>query len=168
VIRVVNKGHPTAVYCGRPSVLGNPFYMRTEAERDIVCDKYEAWFKSNIDKLKPELDMLLEKYKQDGVLYLACFCAPKRCHCDTIKKYLEDKLAETTLLDLIRQKTNDTIITANPPMSDPMYTTTFVNNHGNGWDVRFTIWTNTHVLAPKEYDGKISILMLPREPILEE
>ena len=31
----------------RASVLGNPFYMHTEAERDEVCNKYEVYF--NID-----------------------------------------------------------------------------------------------------------------------
>ena len=30
----------------RSSVLGNPFYMGNESQRDKVCDKYEAYFKT--------------------------------------------------------------------------------------------------------------------------
>lgn len=89
MIKVVRKGHPNAVYCGRPSPLGNPFYMKSEADRDRVCDQYVVWFKENLERLQPTLEALSAKHKAEGVLYLACFCAPKRCHCDTIKAHLE-------------------------------------------------------------------------------
>ena len=29
----------------RPSILSNPFFMRSEFERSKVCDAYEAWWK---------------------------------------------------------------------------------------------------------------------------
>ena len=88
-IRVVRKHHPKAVYCGRPSPLGNPFPMRTEADRDRVCDEYQKWFTDNLEVLKPELRKFWIKGAKDGELFLGCFCAPKRCHCDTIKAFLE-------------------------------------------------------------------------------
>lgn len=77
----------------RTSVLGNPFYMKTEAQRNEVCDKYDAYFRmqclTNV-QFKEELDRLYSIWKHYGKLELFCWCAPKRCHAETIKKYLEE------------------------------------------------------------------------------
>ena len=55
VPRVLNKRTdripPDAIYCGRPSPLGNPFIIGRDGTRDEVCDKYEAWLPS-----QPEID----------------------------------------------------------------------------------------------------------------
>lgn len=76
--RVLNKlkDHipKSAVYCGRPSRWGNPFPMRHESERDHVCDRFER-------EVLPYLDVTELRGKD-----LVCFCAPKRCHCDSILK----------------------------------------------------------------------------------
>lgn len=94
-ITVVRKGTavaPGAIrhYCGRPSPLGNPFVMRSEKDRDIVCDKYEKWFLERHSELRPHLRAILAK--ADGRdIELECFCAPRRCHCDTIKHALENE-----------------------------------------------------------------------------
>lgn len=73
---VINKkvsGIPTgAVYCGRGSPYGNPFRMKNESERDLVCDLFE-------EKILPSLDVTALRGKD-----LVCYCAPKRCHCDSI------------------------------------------------------------------------------------
>lgn len=68
------------VYIGRGSKWGNPFEMRnkSDAERDRVCDAYEAWFKA-----QPELVNDLHELK--GKI-LGCFCKPKRCHGDFLAR----------------------------------------------------------------------------------
>ena len=73
-------------------VLGNKFIMHNEFERDKVCDEYEAWFNEQIDKQNElvlnELRRLYNIYKKYGKLNLFCWCAPKRCHAETIKNFL--------------------------------------------------------------------------------
>lgn len=66
-----------AVYVGRPSKFGNPFPMKTEADRDSVCDKFEQYILK-----KPEL-IKLAKNQLKGK-DLICYCSPKRCHADTL------------------------------------------------------------------------------------
>ena len=74
-------------------ILGNRFYMASELDRNLVCDKYQAWFDEQL-KLKNELVLnelrrLYRIYKQYGKLRLFCWCAPKRCHAETIKNFLD-------------------------------------------------------------------------------
>lgn len=84
------------VVCRGKSVLGNPFHLDFEADRDSVCDKYQVWFDRNKDGcLKPELTRLLDILKKNRVLNLFCWCAPKRCHAETIKKWLLSELGES-------------------------------------------------------------------------
>jgi hypothetical protein len=79
----------------RSSVLGNPFYMKSEAMRDDVCDKYEAYFRKEVEdknsKLLPELRRIY-KLAKVGKVQLVCHCAPRRCHADTIKSFLDSHL----------------------------------------------------------------------------
>lgn len=63
-----------AVYCGRGTKWGNPFRMRCEEERDLVCDQFEM-------HILPTLDVSELRGKD-----LICWCAPLRCHCDAILK----------------------------------------------------------------------------------
>jgi len=79
--KVYNKYHKDApagaVYIGRGSPYGNPFIMGKNISRDEICDKFEAMLLSNkelLRKVKTEL-----KGKD-----LVCFCAPRRCHGDTL------------------------------------------------------------------------------------
>lgn len=73
-------------------ILGNKFIMNSELERDKVCDEYEAWFNEQIAKQNElvlnELRRLYKIYKKYGKLNLFCRCAPKRCHAETIKNFL--------------------------------------------------------------------------------
>lgn len=94
-IIVARKNHPLAHYIGRPTPLGNPFVIGGEWTRDIVCDRYEKWFhimlaKHNDDVLR-ELERLLNIADQELTLILGCYCAPLRCHGDTIKKWLDHR-----------------------------------------------------------------------------
>lgn len=78
---VVNsRTHDYDIYIGRGSKWGNPFNMRnkSDAERDRVCDAYEAWFKN-----QPELVNDLHELKGK---VLGCFCKPKRCHGDFLAR----------------------------------------------------------------------------------
>lgn len=61
-----------AVYIGRGSPYGNPFVIGTHGTRDDVCDKYEK-------EVLPSLNVEPLRGKD-----LVCFCAPKRCHGDSI------------------------------------------------------------------------------------
>jgi len=79
--KVHNKYHktagPDAIYIGRGSPYGNPFVIGKHGDRDEVCDRYEAMLRENpqlVARVKTEL-----KGKD-----LVCFCAPKRCHGDTL------------------------------------------------------------------------------------
>lgn len=97
MITVGHKNQPGAQYIGRGSPLGNPFVMRdkSQTERNRVCDAYEVWFKEQVDKDNPlVMNELRRLYRiaQKGDLVLGCFCAPKRCHGETIKRFLEQHL----------------------------------------------------------------------------
>lgn len=105
IVRKVGFNNPnyTNIYIGRASSFklsyglngssfGNPFPMKEEKERDVVCDMYELYFNDKIlkDKLMVEsLDRLKLRSKKGENFALLCFCYPKRCHGDTIKKYLD-------------------------------------------------------------------------------
>ena len=80
--RILNKhvhGIPKgAYYCGRGSPLGNPFVIGRDGTRDEVCDKYDAW----IDRQRHLIPLIASLKGRD----LVCFCAPKRCHCETVRR----------------------------------------------------------------------------------
>ena len=99
MIIIGKKWDKNAQYIGRGSVLGNPFKMETEADRDMVCDAYDAWFREQIkaqnEDICNELFRLMDIAK-NGTLILGCFCAPKRCHGQTIKACLEQWIRQET------------------------------------------------------------------------
>ena len=78
----------------RSSVLGNPFYMATENERNKVCEQYEKYFDEKIKnqdfKFISELKRLKDLLNKYNRLELFCWCYPKRCHAEIIKQYLEN------------------------------------------------------------------------------
>lgn len=81
--RVLNKHRdeipPDAVYIGRGSAWGNPFKIGPGSmppRRDEVCDRFEQ-------EVLPTLNVEPLRGKD-----LVCFCAPQRCHGDSILKKL--------------------------------------------------------------------------------
>ena len=95
-LTIINKGDDTpdgtlVLYCGRGSVLGNPHVMQnnSKAERDRVCDLYEKQFPTLHQK--SECYWIIEKLKRHPVA-LQCFCVPKRCHCETVVKWINEKI----------------------------------------------------------------------------
>lgn len=82
--RVLNKRRdPIApgvdIYIGRGSPWGNPFKIGMHGNRDEVCDRFER-------EVLPTLDVEPLRGKN-----LVCWCAPRRCHGDSILR----KLSET-------------------------------------------------------------------------
>ena len=84
--------YPYDVRVDRSSILGNPYYMNGESERDEVCNKYQAYFNEkyeNSEAFKNEVSRLISIYKRYGHLRLFCWCYPKRCHAMYIRKMIE-------------------------------------------------------------------------------
>lgn len=87
-IRNIKGSWPkNTVRIDRRSEWGNPFIMRNDSdkERDRVCDAFEEmvalWTPEVIAKLKTELK------GRD----LACWCATKRCHADTLLRIANEE-----------------------------------------------------------------------------
>lgn len=92
-VTVTNR-NKNGIYIGRGSPYGNPFAMSSTRTRDQVCDDYETYFKDQVQNnrsFKQALDSLVNK-AQTSNIELSCFCAPLRCHGDTIKRYIDKQL----------------------------------------------------------------------------
>lgn len=90
-MKIVNKKThrptPQDVYCGRPGPYGNPFQMRnqSDAERDRVCDAFDNMLGKLEDDHEFHVCVLRDRIATiPADANLVCFCAPKRCHCETI------------------------------------------------------------------------------------
>lgn len=73
---------PDAVYIGRGSRWGNPFVRGQDGDRDSVCEQYAQYLRNQIRIGQITLNELSELHGKD----LVCFCAPLRCHGDTLSK----------------------------------------------------------------------------------
>ena len=97
-IKTFKPDGSTVFRVDRKSALGNPYTLLNEEDRDMVCDKYEKYFKRRVRELKytqfgSELAYLRTISKTQDVT-LVCWCAPLRCHADTIKRYLDKYVEE--------------------------------------------------------------------------
>ena len=128
-IKVVNlrKNRSVQGYrCDRTSVLGNPFHMFAEPERDAVVSAFREYLHEVANKGASPVEVvpgLAQKYNvmQSGAwqspsrdqvmtdlakleamseVRLLCWCAPLACHCDVIKAYLEWQQPESVQLGL--------------------------------------------------------------------
>lgn len=84
----------TRVYVGRPSVLGNPFAIGRDGDRDTVVAKYRRWLYSQLRGVRTgdaavrrAVHDLLAKART-GPLELVCWCAPAPCHADVLRSAL--------------------------------------------------------------------------------
>lgn len=86
--RVVHcKREPYDVYIGRPSKYGNPFVLKSEADRtDAMMDKFEAYARKQIADGRWTLDELRSLHGKT----LGCWCAPRRCHGDVLLKLIAE------------------------------------------------------------------------------
>jgi len=90
--------HPWQIRVDRSSLWGNPYPMKnnSDKEHNRVCDLYKTHFYNIITEnlYYAEMQAVIDIYKQYGKLDLFCFCAPERCHAETIKEYIEYKINE--------------------------------------------------------------------------
>ncbi len=99
MITVVNiKTHAPAgsdFYVGRGSPLGNPFPISFNTTREEVIAKYGEYLPQRIREgdaeIRGELNRIWKAAKV-GDVNLVCFCAPRDCHANIIKKLIEEKL----------------------------------------------------------------------------
>lgn len=80
----------------RKTPLGNPFEMKNKSneERNRVCDEYEKWFAERLKGIDTPFIRCLNSLAQLIVggytrIYLLCWCAPQRCHSETIRAFIE-------------------------------------------------------------------------------
>ncbi len=73
-------------------ILGNPFVMKDESERDLVCDRYDVWIMERWNRRDPVLMGELQRIRSiadRSDVALACWCVPRRCHAMTVKRLIE-------------------------------------------------------------------------------
>ena len=97
--------------CDRETKWGNPFIMYETKDRNKVCSLYDDYLDAittpnNEDMVKtllklgglPQIQVDMWMRKTNGYLdirelkdvkRMGCFCAPSKCHCDTLKKHIE-------------------------------------------------------------------------------
>lgn len=71
-----------AIYIGRGTMWGNPFIIGEHGTRDEVCEMYAKQLKSWIQTGEVSIEQLSFLSNKD----LVCFCAPLRCHGDTLAR----------------------------------------------------------------------------------
>jgi hypothetical protein len=96
-LRKSKPSRPSDVKVDRSSILGNPFPMNGESQRDAVCDQYKPYHAKRMTgssssdlNFQKEMYRLKALYLKHGKLRLFCWCAPKRCHVSTIKQWILD------------------------------------------------------------------------------
>lgn len=96
MIEIMNlrNDKPTEPYdfkVDRTTPLGNRFRMRDESDRAMVCAHYDNHFPVLLTNKKAHnlFSKLVTIYREHGKLRLFCWCSPKRCHAETIKRELE-------------------------------------------------------------------------------
>ena len=91
-------GDYEVIYIGRgcygrkQSALHNPFRLKCEADRDKCIGLYKQYLLKAVKEKGPvreEMKRLYRLVKSGRSIALMCFCAPKRCHGDVIKEFLE-------------------------------------------------------------------------------
>lgn len=96
-IRIVNlhkyklKDNEMLIKIDRSTVVGNPYTMHDESERDFVCDKYEKYFNQQMSDydFSTYIYNIVEILNNNIDVALGCWCYPKRCHGETIIKYIK-------------------------------------------------------------------------------
>jgi hypothetical protein len=98
MIEIMNmrREKPSRIYdfrVDRGSPIGNPFPMKREIDRVKCCQMYRVWFYETQHSTvqKEYVQRLIDTYRKYGRLRLFCWCAPKQCHAEVIRKYILEK-----------------------------------------------------------------------------
>lgn len=106
-INIVNKHthNPTEfdIYIGRGTPIGNPFTHLKNIPNTTKCEtreeavlNYKKWIYQKIRGEDAEilafLKKIIAKLKINGQVNLVCYCSPKKCHGEIIKKIIEYNL----------------------------------------------------------------------------
>lgn len=91
--------NPKIYYCGRPSILGNPFSCLDNSLAKYKCEKHEVLpnyekYLWNLDSNSKQVRLLkiIKEESANNDTCLECWCVPKKCHCEITYKYIEEKL----------------------------------------------------------------------------
>jgi hypothetical protein len=77
------------VYCGRPSILGNPYSHKPipgtikVGSRDEAIEAYRKWLWHQLKGKNQQIIKALKSLTDDSIL--GCWCSPERCHCSVIE-----------------------------------------------------------------------------------
>lgn len=105
-IRVVNLRNyklgenEVLIKVDRSSVLGNIYKMcdNSDKERNRVCDLYERYFDKKVkikdSEFRNEVIRIYRMVRDGKDVALGCWCYPKRCHAEYVKKFIESYLGE--------------------------------------------------------------------------
>ncbi len=118
VFNITKEEHfgPNVFYCGRGSILGNPYTHIKDKEtkakyvvkdRETAIERYADYFNLMYGSHKEftnAVDEIYERYKAGENVYLGCYCKPQSCHCDVIVDRLRKKLVKEKLENFIREK----------------------------------------------------------------
>ena len=106
-------------YCGRGSVLGNPYTHIKDKEtkakyvvknREEAIEKYAHYFDvmyGGNESFTDAVDRIYEKYKSGADVYLGCYCKPQSCHCDIIEDRLKKRLIKEKIDQYRRKPKNE-------------------------------------------------------------
>lgn len=92
-ITITNRHHkgPKGEYIGRGSPLGNPYPITQALPRAQAIAKYKIWLQAKMDAQDPtvikELTRLYVLAEKQPIA-LECFCYPKPCHGEIIRRAL--------------------------------------------------------------------------------
>lgn len=86
------KGEYT--YIGRGSPFGNPFIMGKDGDRDEVINKHRDYF---FRRIESDPDFRVAVMGLQGKT-LGCYCAPKICHGNTIKAFLDSQERKSNMV----------------------------------------------------------------------
>ena len=85
-------GRSNSYYGLTGSVLANPENLKSEADRNANIARYAIWLKDKMKSDTPqkrEVLRLKTLWKTSGELTLICWCAPRACHAEVIKRFIE-------------------------------------------------------------------------------
>lgn len=91
-INIVNMRNVPRHSCtpvDRRTPLGNRFIIGQDGSRDEVCDKYDADFEYLLlanNAAQAQFQDLCRRARNNEEINLGCWCAPERCHAQTIRR----------------------------------------------------------------------------------